>query len=58
MEVILVVLPLALLLAGLAVWTCVRAIRSGQFDDLETPAVRVLFDDEPAEAEERVPTGD
>lgn len=45
------VLPLALGFMTLAVLVCVRAIRSGQFDDLETPAVRVLFDDVPAERE-------
>lgn len=49
MEVIALVLPLALGFMALAVVVCVRAIRSGQFDDLETPAVRVLFDDVPAE---------
>lgn len=25
------------------------AVRSGQYDDLYTPAIRLLFDDEPAE---------
>lgn len=40
-----IVLPLAFLLGGLAVWACVRAIQSGQFDDLETPALRILSDD-------------
>ena len=29
--------------AGVFVW----AVRSGQFDDLDTPAVRILTDDEP-----------
>ncbi|RLB62996.1 MAG: cbb3-type cytochrome oxidase assembly protein CcoS, partial [Deltaproteobacteria bacterium] len=27
----------------------VWAVRSGQFDDLETPAVRILFDDQPVD---------
>ena len=48
MELILVLLPLALLFAGLAVALFVWAVRKGQFDDLETPAMRILFDDEPA----------
>ena len=39
-------LPLALLLAAAAVVVFIWATRSGQFDDLETPAVRVLFDEE------------
>jgi cbb3-type cytochrome oxidase maturation protein len=46
--VIYVVLPLSLLLATVAVGVFIWATRRGQFDDLETPAVRMLFDDEPA----------
>jgi cbb3-type cytochrome oxidase maturation protein len=46
MELILVLLPFALLFAGIALALFVWAARSGQFDDLETPAVRILFDDE------------
>ena len=46
METIFVLLPLALLIAGIAVGFFVWAARSGQFDDLETPALRILFDDE------------
>lgn len=50
MELIYVVLPLALLLAGIFVYACVQAIRSGQFDDLDTPPLRMLHDDEPVPA--------
>jgi cbb3-type cytochrome oxidase maturation protein len=46
MELLLVLLPFALLFAGIALALFVWAARSGQFDDLETPAVRILFDDE------------
>jgi cbb3-type cytochrome oxidase maturation protein len=46
MELVFVLLPFALLFAGLALALFVWAARSGQFDDLETPAVRMLFDDE------------
>lgn len=46
MELIFVLLPFALLFAGAAVVLFVWAARSGQFDDLETPAVRILFDDD------------
>jgi cbb3-type cytochrome oxidase maturation protein len=45
-ETIFVLLPLALLIAAIAVGFFIWAARSGQFDDLETPAVRMLFDDE------------
>ena len=46
METIFVLLPLALLIAAIALGFFIWAARSGQFDDLETPAVRILFDDE------------
>ena len=45
METIFVLLPLALLIAAIAVGFFIWAARSGQFDDLETPPVRMLFDD-------------
>jgi cbb3-type cytochrome oxidase maturation protein len=45
METIFVLLPLALLIAAIAVGLFVWAARTGQFDDLDTPAVRILFDD-------------
>lgn len=52
MSVVFVLLPLALLIAGIAVALFIWAVRSGQYDDLDTPAVRILFDDEtPAETE-------
>ena len=46
MSVLYIVLPLALLIVGAAVGAFVWAARSGQFDDLDTPAERVLHDDE------------
>jgi cbb3-type cytochrome oxidase maturation protein len=45
-ETIFVLLPLALLIAAIAVGLFIWAAMTGQFDDLETPAVRILFDDE------------
>jgi cbb3-type cytochrome oxidase maturation protein len=48
-SVIYVLLPVATLLALAALWAFIRAARSGQFDDLETPAIRMLHDeDDPA----------
>jgi len=46
METIFVLLPLALLIAAISVGFFIWAASTGQFDDLETPAVRILFDDE------------
>ncbi len=46
MSVLFIVLPLALILAGLGVGAFIWMARTGQLDDLETPAMRVLFDDD------------
>lgn len=46
MDLVFFLLPLSLLLACGAVAAFVWATRSGQFDDLETPAHRVLLDDD------------
>jgi cbb3-type cytochrome oxidase maturation protein len=46
MSVIYIVLPLAILFASIAVGVFIAAARRGQFDDLETPGVRILHDDE------------
>lgn len=46
MSVLLIVLPLALLLAGIGVAAFVWSVRTGQMDDLDSPALRMLFDDQ------------
>ena len=43
-----VLLPLALLFAAAALGVFVWAALSGQYDDLETPAVRILYEDDTA----------
>lgn len=49
MSILFLIIPLAFLLAGGALAAFMYAVRQGQFDDLDTPAHRVLFDDdEPA----------
>lgn len=45
MAVLYIALPVALLIGGLAVFAFVYAVRQGQFDDLDTPPMRMLFDD-------------
>jgi cbb3-type cytochrome oxidase maturation protein len=46
-SVIYLVVPLAALIALAAVIAFVWGARRGQFDDLDTPAVRMLHDDRP-----------
>jgi cbb3-type cytochrome oxidase maturation protein len=46
MSVLYVMLPVALLIAGAAVLAFIRAVRAGQYDDLDTPALRMLVEDD------------
>ena len=50
MSVIYVLLPVAVLLAVAAVAAFIWAVRRGQFEDLDTPAVRVLFEEDDRES--------
>jgi cbb3-type cytochrome oxidase maturation protein len=45
MSVMYILLPVALLLAGAALLVFIWAVRAGQFDDLEIPALRILHED-------------
>lgn len=47
MSILFVMVPMALLLAAGAVVAFVLAARRGQFDDLDTPPIRALHDDDP-----------
>ncbi len=49
MNVLYVLVPLALALGAAGVAAFRWAVRDGQFDDVETPALRILLDDEPAD---------
>lgn len=46
MSILYLLIPLSLLLLSLAVAVFFWAVKSGQFDDLEGPAHRILFDDD------------
>ena len=46
MSILLLLIPLGLVLLAAAVWAFFWAVGSGQFDDLDTPAVRVVMDDD------------
>ena len=47
MSVVYIVLPLALIFVVVALFVFIRSVRAGQFDDMETPGMRVLHDDTP-----------
>ena len=46
MNILLFLIPLSLLLIGIAAWIFVWAVRHGQFEDLDTPALDILVDDD------------
>jgi len=46
MSIIYIMIPLGIVLLGLAVWALVWAVRSGQFDDLESQGWSVVLDDD------------
>ena len=46
MSMLYVLIPLAVLLLGVAVWALLWAIKSGQFDDLESQGWSVVLDDD------------
>jgi cbb3-type cytochrome oxidase maturation protein len=46
MNMLYVLIPLALMLLGVALWALLWAIRTGQFDDLESHGWSVVLDDD------------
>lgn len=64
MDILYLLIPISLIVIGIAVWVLFWAIRSGQFEDLEGPAHRILMDDDDAliprpkkDADQRPPSG-
>ena len=47
MNILLLLIPLSLLLLVAAIWAFVWAVKRGQFDDLDTPAIDILREDDP-----------
>ena len=46
MEILFVLIPLSLVLLVIAVWAFFWAVRTDQFEDLDSPAYRILMDDD------------
>jgi cbb3-type cytochrome oxidase maturation protein len=45
-EILKILIPMALFLGSFFIFLFIWATKSGQFDDLDTPSKRMLFDDE------------
>jgi len=62
MSMLYVLIPLAVMLLGVAVWALLWAIRTGQFDDLESHGWSVVLDDDqkppPLDDEENTENGE
>jgi cbb3-type cytochrome oxidase maturation protein len=48
MSILVVLIPVTLLLVGIALFAFFWAVNDGQFDDLDRPAVDILIDDDPS----------
>ncbi|HID49032.1 MAG TPA: cbb3-type cytochrome oxidase assembly protein CcoS [Chromatiales bacterium] len=46
MSILFLLIPLAMIFVGIALWAFLWAVKSGQFEDMEGPAHRILMDDD------------
>ncbi len=46
MDILYLLIPLALLILGIAIGGFIWAVKSGQFEDMQGPAYRILMDDD------------
>lgn len=46
MNIVFILLPLTIMLASFFVFMFIKMARAGQYDDLDTPAYRILMDDD------------
>ncbi|MBN1985086.1 MAG: cbb3-type cytochrome oxidase assembly protein CcoS [Prolixibacteraceae bacterium] len=58
MNIFYLLIGVSLLAALIFLAAFIWAVRSGQFDDNETPAIRMLFDDDSSEKEEKEEEGE
>ncbi|WP_437880528.1 cbb3-type cytochrome oxidase assembly protein CcoS [Pseudomonas sp. LRF_L74] len=46
MSALYILIPVAVGLVGFAIWVFLWSVNNGQYDDLDSPAHSILFDDE------------
>lgn len=56
MNILLALVPISLILLGVAIWAFVWAVKRGQYDDLDTPALDILVDDDTPRGPSKAPT--
>lgn len=47
MTILLLLVPISVVLLGIAIWAFVWAVRNGQFENLDSAALDVLVEEEP-----------
>ena len=53
MAILLILVPISLILLGVAIAAFAWAVRKGQYDDLDTPALDILVDDDKPRTDSR-----
>ena len=46
MNILYLLIPIGVIFLGAAIWLFIWAVRSGQYEDLDGPAHRILMDDD------------
>ncbi|ANG63318.1 cytochrome oxidase maturation protein, cbb3-type [Marinobacterium aestuarii] len=46
MDILYLLIPIAIIFVGCALWAFFWSVNSGQYDDMESPAHSILFDDD------------
>lgn len=46
MDIIFLLIPIAIILAGCGIWAFFWSVNTGQYEDLESPAHSILYDDD------------
>ena len=46
MDILFLLIPVSILVLIVAIWAFIWAVKSGQFEDLEGPAYRIIMDDD------------
>lgn len=46
MSIVYLLIPIAIILASIAIWAFFWSVNTGQYDDLESPAHSILYDDD------------
>ncbi|MCH7400667.1 cbb3-type cytochrome oxidase assembly protein CcoS [Belliella kenyensis] len=54
MEVIFILIAVSLIMAGSFLFLFFKAMKSGQFEDNHTPAIRILFENNQSKKEKKV----